>query len=231
MLVVADLYTDAATARPTKERPIHFFMMGGTELTLGDPIGGEPMPKKETVAAAVAGALASQGFVETKLGGLVPTIAIVFAYGTANLSTVELSDTDAGTGETTTSLISFNSREIAALVGADRASRRMLMTSEADRINEAARDNRVYVLVAALDIEALRKKQRKLAWRARISIDARRTTLPENIKVMLASAAPYFATTTDLPQFIEDADRRKAEVIIGTPRVVDEDVKQAPKKK
>jgi hypothetical protein len=45
------------------------------------------------------------------------------------------------------------------------------------------------------------------------------------MRVMLASAAPYFATETDLPKFIEDADRRKAEVIIGTPTVVDD---QAP---
>ena len=28
------------------------------------------------------------------------------------------------------------------------------------------------------------------------------------------------ATETDLPRFIEDADRRKAEVLIGTPTVV-----------
>ncbi|MBI5768273.1 MAG: hypothetical protein HZA93_10795 [Verrucomicrobia bacterium] len=232
VLVVADLYDQkSGLTRPTKQRPVHFFVFGGTELSLGDAIAGEPMPRKETVAAAIAAALVSQGFTATQVGGPVPDIAIVFSYGTANLATAEINDTDPSTGETTTSIIGFNSREIAQLVGADRASRRMLMSSEADRINEAARDNRVYIFVAALDVEALRKKQRKLIWRTRMSIDARRRTLPETMKVMLASAAPYFGTNTDLPQFIEDADRRKAEVIIGTPKVVEDEVAKPPPKK
>jgi hypothetical protein len=47
-------------------------------------------------------------------------------------------------------------------------------------------------------------------------------------RVMLASAAPYFATETDLPKFIEDVDRRKAEVHIGTPTVVEEPAPKAP---
>jgi hypothetical protein len=72
----------------------------------------------------------------------------------------------------------------------------------------------------ALDTAALLQKKRVLAWRTRISIDARRTSLPESLRVMLASAAPYFGTRNDLPVFVEDADRRKAEVTIGTPTVV-----------
>jgi hypothetical protein len=232
VLVVSDLYDQkSGLTRPTKQRPIHFFVFGGTELTLGDAIAGEPMPKKDEVGAAVAAALVSQGFTLTKVGGPVPELAIVFSYGTANLATAEINETDPTTGETTSSLIGFNNREIAQLVGADRASRRMLMSSEADRINEAARDNRVYIFVAALDVEALRKKQRKLIWRTRMSIDARRRTLPETMKIMLASAAPYFGTNTDLPQFIEDSDRRKAEVIIGTPKVVEDEVTKTPPKK
>jgi hypothetical protein len=229
VLVVADLGENVTSARPTKEKPIHFIVLGGIERDLGQSIAGEPMPKKEVVAEAITASLVSQGFTLTKLGGPIPSIAILFCYGSANLDTIELTDTDPTTGETSSSIVGFNNREIAALVGADKASRRLLMSSEADRINEAARDDRVYILVAALDVEALRKKQKKLVWRTRISIDSRRRSLPESMKVMLASAAPLYGTNTDLPQFIEDADRRKAEVIIGTPTVVDDAAKPAPK--
>jgi hypothetical protein len=222
VLVVSDVPNAAAALRPTREKPVYYVILGGAERTLGDPIAGEKMPDSATLKYEIARALHSQGFLLTKVGGPRPRIAIVYAYGTANLSTVDLQDTDPSTGETTTSTISFNRAEIAALVGALKADRHLLMSSEADRINQAARDDRLYVLIAALDVDALARKERKLVWRTRISIDSRRQSLPEALRVMLTSAAPYFATETDLPKFIEDADRRKAEVLIGTPTVVDD---------
>ncbi|MDP3068789.1 MAG: hypothetical protein Q8N18_00795 [Opitutaceae bacterium] len=222
VLVVSDVMLDPpALARPTKEKPIPYIILGGGERTLGDAIAGEKMPSREDVTRELVAALESQGFRLTKFGGPVPALAIVFTYGSANLSTFDLDDTDPATGETTTSTIAFNHREIMALVGADKASRRLLMSSDADRINEAAREDRLYVLVAALDVEALAKrKEKKLVWRTRISIESRRQSLPDALRVMFKTAAPWFGAATELPVFIDDADRRKAEVQIGTPVVV-----------
>ncbi|MSU48258.1 MAG: hypothetical protein EXS37_04060 [Opitutus sp.] len=236
VLVVSDvLASSPEKLRPTKENPVYYIVLGGAERTLGDSIAGEKMPDRAVLTQEIERAMGSQGFTLTRVGGPRPSIALLFTYGSANLSTVDLNDTDATTGETTTSTIAFNRREIAQLVGALKADRHLLMSSEADRINEAARDDRLYILVAAFDVDALVKKQRKLLWRTRISISSRRQSLPDAMRVMLASAAPYFATETDLPQFIEDADRRKAEVLIGTPTVVEEPAagaaKVAPKKK
>jgi hypothetical protein len=229
VLVVSDVVDPKSPAlRPTKESPVYYIILGGAERTLGDPIAGEKMPDPTVLKYEIARALHSQGFLLTRVGGPRPQIAILYSYGTANLSTVDLDDTDPTTGETTTTTISFNRREIAALVGAFKADRHLLMSSEADRINEAARDNRLYVFIAAFDVEALAKKQHRIIWRTRISIDSRRRTLPESLPVMLASAAPYFGTETELPKFIEDIDRRKAEVIIGTPTVVEDPVAKAP---
>ncbi len=229
VLVVSDVVDpNTRTLRPTREKPVYYIILGGTERTLGDPIAGEKMPDRAVLTQEIARALGSQGFVLTKIGGPQPHIAILYSFGTANLSTVDLDETDPTTGETTTSTITFNRREIAALVGAFKADRHMLMSSEADRINDAARDNRLYIFIAAFDVEALARKQKKILWRTRISIDSRRHTLPDSMHVMLASAAPHFATDTDLPQFIEDADRRKAEVLIGTPTVVEDSAPAAP---
>lgn len=221
VLVVSDVLDPAAPAlRPTKEKPVYYIILGGSERTLGDPIAGEKMPDPAVLKYEIARALHSQGFLLTKVGGPRPHLAILYTYGTANLSGVDLQDTDPSSGETTTSTVLFNQREIAALVGALKADRRMLMPAEADRINQAARDDRYYILIAAFDVDALARKERKIVWRTRISVDSRRRTLPEEVRVMLTSAAPFFATETDLPRFIEDADRRKAEVLIGTPTVV-----------
>jgi hypothetical protein len=229
VLVVSDVVDPKAPyLRPTKENPVYYIILGGAERTLGDPIAGEKMPDRAALTQEIIRALGSQGFVLTQLGGPRPHLAILYSYGTANLSMVDLDDTDPSTGETTTSTITFNRREIAALVGALKADRHLLMSSEADRINEAARDNRLYIFIGAFDVEALAKKQKKIVWRTRISIDSRRHSLPDSMRVMLSSAAPYFATETDLPKFIEDVDRRKAEVRIGTPTVVDERAPSPP---
>ncbi|HEY1110761.1 MAG TPA: hypothetical protein VGE76_19065, partial [Opitutaceae bacterium] len=94
------------------------------------------------------------------------------------------------------------------------------MSSEADAINDAARQDRLYVMVGALDAQALAKKQKKLVWRTRMSIESRRTSLPESLTVMLNSAAPYFGKSTDLPIFVDDNLRKKADVQVGIPVVV-----------
>jgi hypothetical protein len=97
------------------------------------------------------------------------------------------------------------------------------MSSEADRINDAAREDRLYIFVAALDVDALAKrKEKKLVWRTRISIESRRQSLPDALQVMLKTAAPFFGAATELPVFVDDADRRKTDVQIGTPVVVPE---------
>ncbi len=223
VLVVSDVVApgDAARFRPAKDRPIHYIVLGGGERTLGDAWAGEKMPDKAALTAEIQRAMNSQGFTLTQIGGPKPDIALLYSYGSANISSVDLEETDSTTGETTTTTIAFNRREIAQLVGAFKADRKMLMASEADRINEAARDDRLYIFIAAFEVDALVKKQNTVLWRTRISIPSRRHSLPEAMRVMLASAAPYFATETDLPKFIEDADRRKAEVLIGTPTVVE----------
>ena len=69
---------------------------------------------------------------------------------------------------------------------------------------------------------------KKLLWRTAISIESRRTSLPENLSVMLASAAPWFGRDSEMPVFVDDAARRKAEVHIGTPVVVPDPPNEAP---
>ena len=72
-----------------------------------------------------------------------------------------------------------------------------------------------------MDLEAASRKQRRLLWRTRMSLDWRDHG-PESLAVMLASAAPFFGRATEQGVFIDDHLRRKAEVTIGDARVVDE---------
>ena len=227
VLVVSDAWIDEAELRPAPEKPVYYIILGRIERTLGAPVAGEPQPDPALLEREVERALASQGFVRTKVGGPMPALAIIINWGTANLIVDDLVATDSGQGESSAGTVAYNQREIAQLVGADKASRKFLSESEAETINEAARQDRLYLLVGALDIQALAKEQKKLLWRTRISIDARRHTLPDSLAVMLASAAPYFGRETEKPVVVDDAGRRNAEVIIGTPTVVPESPKES----
>ncbi len=220
VLVVGDIMpTIPAEFVATADKPVYYVLLGAAERTLGAAWANEPQPDKATLEKEVIRILATQHFHRTQLGGHMPQLAVVVTWGSANLMIDDINDTN-DAGETTTSSLVWNQREIAQLVGADKANQKMLMSSEADAINDAARQDRLYVMIAALDAMALAKKQKKLVWRTRISIESRRTSLPESLTVMLNSAGPYLGRSTELPVFIDDNLRRKADVQIGTPVVV-----------
>jgi hypothetical protein len=227
VLVVADAPGEVPPEfRATPGKAVHYYLVGLAERSLGQPIAGEPQPDKAVLEREIEKALASQGYLRTRLGGVLPALALVVSWGSANLMIEDFEETNADSGETSTSSVVFNRREIAQLVGAIKAHRRLLSSSEADAINDAARQDRVYVFIGAFDAQALAKKQKKLLWRTAISIESRRTSLPENLGVMLASAAPWFGRDSEMPVFVDDAARRKAEVHIGTPVVVPDPPKE-----
>ena len=229
VVVVADALAKTSTDfLPAPGKPIYYIIVGLAERTLGSAIAGEPQPDKAVLEREVEKALASQGYVRTRLGGPIPALALIITWGSANLMIDDFEETNPETGETSTSSVVYNRREIAQLLGADKANRRLLSPSEAEAINDAARQDRLYLFIGAFDAMALAKKQKKVLWRTAMSIESRRTSLPESLPVMLASAAPWFGRDTELPVFVDDATRRKAEVHIGVPVVVPDSKPAAP---
>lgn len=226
VLVVGDASEEMPEEfRPAPGRPVHYVILGAAERTLGASIAGEPQPDRAVLEKEVIRVLETQGFVRTQIGGPMPQLALVITWGSANLMIDDFEETD-DEGETITSSLVWNRREISSLVGAYKANQRLLSSSDAEAINDAARQDRLYLMIAALDAMALVNKEKKLLWRTRISIESLRNSLPESLSVMLASAAPYFGRDTELPVFVDDNVRRKAEVHIGTPVVVPSDDKK-----
>ena len=198
-----------------------YIVLGIAERNLGTPWAGEPIPDKKVLEAELERTLASQHFHRTQIGGPMPQLALVVTWGSASLDIDEISDTN-DAGETVTSDLVWNRREIADLVGAYKVRDKLLLSTEADALNDAARQDRLYLMIGAFDALALAKKQKILLWRTRISIESRRTSLPESLAVMLESAAPYYGRNSDVPLFIDDNLRKKADVQIGIPVVVPE---------
>jgi len=231
VLVVADalISEPAANLRPEPDHPIYYVILGGQVQDLGSPWGGDHSPDPQLVRREVIKTLASQGYMETKLGGPAPRIVIVLSWGQANLAESEITmseeDPAASPDEPAftdvTSTVTFNAREMSNLLGLGKASRHILSGDEVDQLNEAYRSDRYYIMVAALDAAALRRKEKKLVWRTRMSIDSHRETFGDNLPNMLASAAPYFGRNEDRPVIVDEAVRH-ATVKLGETKFLGE---------
>ncbi|MEO7599630.1 MAG: hypothetical protein ABIV50_11900 [Opitutus sp.] len=216
VLVVSDvLASDPMSMLPDSQNPVYYVMLGGLEQDIGAPIAGVKAPDPAKLRAEIVRVLATRHFLETKVGGPLPRIALLFSWGYANLDTMDVDETNSDTGEIETSTYTFNAREKARLIGLDKARQHLMSASETQDMKSALQDDRLYILIGALDAAALRKKEKKVLWRTRISIDARRETLPESMGVMLASAAPFFARNESRPVIVDDALRRQAAVRLG----------------
>lgn len=227
VLVVADAVTgETARPEPTADNPTYYVFIGGMEQDIGGSIAGIPSPTHEQIRQALSRELARRHFIETKLGGPLPQLALFCAWGTAALDTYEEVDSD--TGQSTN--IALNEREMQRLLGIPKARQRLLPSTELDHLNDALNSDRFYILVAALDAMALSQREKKLVWRTRISIDARRTTLVKSMDVMIASAAPFFGKNEDRPVVVDDTLRKNAEVEVGEATVIEGNIPGAKKK-
>lgn len=121
---------------------------------------------------------------------------------------------------------------IHALVGGDKVNRAVaentLARSAAERIAWAAHDDQYYVSLNAFDAARFAKKERVLLWRTSMLIDWRKNFAAE-LPNMLAHAGPLFGTDAPLPTFVDERDRRKAEVQVGEVKVAPEDNRDRPR--
>jgi hypothetical protein len=206
VLVVADAISIPEGFRPAPGKPVYYVLVGRSQMTLGNSIGGVKLPDAATVERAVVAALASQGFVRTQVGGPVPSICLLVVWGDANFL---YQDDEARRDRA----------KVENLMGTNKPRAQSLSFEAMDKLQAASNEDRLYVLLAALDPTELRKKKKVLLWRTSMSIDWR-NNLADALPAMLASAAPFFGTSSDAPAFVDEAGRRKAEVNIGELKVI-----------
>lgn len=216
VLVVADvLVNDPESVLPRPGKPVYYVLLGSSEYTLGSFVAGEKMPTRDEIERQIVSILAERDFLRTQVGGPKPKIALVVAYGPANLLSDGFEDL-------------LNREEISQLVGAVKMRKRLMTTSQAYEIDSAATEDRLYVLIAALDAPKLAQGKKQLVWRTFMSIPSVGNSLPECLTILLKSGAPYFARDTDAPIFVDDVDRRKAVVELGELEVLDDEPAPEP---
>lgn len=220
VLVVTDVIQDGNFVPPSADHPCPFVFLGGKERSIGAPSANAPMPEWPELQALLIEELAKRHYVATAVGGPQPRLALVCTWGEARLDTDEYEEMNDESGEVETVEIQYNRTLLRRLAGAqDRRTRGQSLAAE-DRMNNVLTEDRLYVMIGALDVEALVAGERKLVWRTWISVPDRRNALPEAMAQMIADAGPHFGVESAAPVFIDDKIRR-SEVEIGDAIVIE----------
>lgn len=226
VLVIADAKATPGLefSPPTADRPVYYYLVGQKEHTVGHVYAGEEFPKPEVIETEIVQALARRGYVRTQVGGPMPSLFIMVAWGTSNAAIEQVP------GEDGFSVLT-NEREMDQMTGANKADQKQEVDSrENEKIAQRLQEYRVYLMIGAFDAAALAKHEKKLVWRTTMSIDTLRLSFPASLATMLESGAPYFGRNTDRAVDVNDAARRASRVTIAPFKVLEEDVPSSPAK-
>lgn len=212
--MAADALPAAAGTRPADPaHPVAYVLLGASRQTVGQHLAGEKFPAKDAIVGAVERALAARGYEPARRGGPAPRLALMIAYGSANLPVDEIPGLENGT-------ILHNTREMSQITGAGKT--KTHPSGDAAGQEEAAdalsRD-RTFLTVGAFDLAALRRHRKVMLWRTSMSIDTLQQDFGPALRAMLASGSEYFGVAVDHAVTVHDADRA-AHVEVGAPRVV-----------
>ena len=206
---------------------------------MGDEYGEKTLTQDD-IERILTRSLATDGYLAAK-APVQPSLLIIYTWGSHN----RVSDVD------DPGVQARNFLERAALVGGDRFAAKAadMLEEQADQqqggfpafaaalINpfhvyemtslkhafmlDQARSEVYYVVASAYDYALVAKKQRRLLWRTRMTVDSSGVSQPQTLPTLIVKAAPFFGKETDEPAILTP-HVRDGRVEIGTPTVVDE---------
>lgn len=214
-----------AVPRPTPETPVYYVPIVVGFQEKGRVIAGEKAPEPEEVLKQLQQALAREGYrFSLDIKQHPPTLLLAFEWGYLNPLIGEVgvdvtTATESSAGEMTT--VNLTAREMLQLVaGEDTTKMQGMPSAVLDRIFQAANDDRYFMVVTAFDLDAARRNEKKLLWRARMSTMRDGVWLPEVIPAFLAAGAPHFGRETGLPAW-KTFPIREGKVILHELQVLD----------
>jgi hypothetical protein len=237
--VVVDM-TDAGqkVSRPEPGRPVFYYPVSKGYTQGGEVLQGEntppPPPKVERMIAL---ALQKEGYLycgKTHAPSLLLMLwwgykAPVIMDNAGNIQSPSLGGGPTGgqaainaafrTGEMPTESM-MNKVEMEELVfGSDYEpeSYRNLRSLRLERLVEASRVPRYYVMISALDFAEFMKKHPVVLWTARVSVAREGHTLDEVLPALINAAGPMLGRKTRVPQWSDGTTVPRGHVEAGTP--------------
>jgi len=223
VITVTDVTPEGKAWRPpTPESPVYYVAVSLGFKDLGGAVGGDKIPPKEEITQNITKVLAEQGYLPATDHSPAPTIALVFTWGTLN------ADYDYGFNPDLPPR-QINRQQILKFLGGyklgfsdqdfDPLTPPITGLSfkgyDASNLYDMTEEDFYMTIVIGYDLEALKKKQRKMLWITRISCPSRRYWLGEVMPTMLSVAAPNIGRETAKPVWVNASDRYKPSVKLG----------------
>jgi len=207
VIVVGDLTKAGKQARvPDSDHPVYYMPLTPGRYEKDAAPEGKNEPPKSEVLSQLMGALAKRHYLPATTGHP-PELVLSFWWGSVK------PEIDYNVSEDLTQADFTNQRAMAALVGADK---RFEMEHWHPRnLEDAATQDRHYVIVTAFDYAAAVQKQKKVMWITRMSMPSAGVDLAAAIPALVTTGGPAFGRDA-LPAWIDSS------------KMQDEHVKLAP---
>lgn len=225
--VIVNTDVTAAGARlpaASSEHPIYYVGVSMGYRDLGGIIAGDKLPRKETMYAWIAKALAKQGYLPAD-GNHPPTEIVAFAWGSLYVRSISWNP-DMPIQTNRGQMLQFLGGEKLGLISKyptmpefELAPELTFLRPSALKIRTAAKDDLYMAVLIAYDLQAAAHKERRILWRTRIACPARGLGMATTLPTMISIAAPYIARDTDIPVWIRASDQYKPVITIGNPVV------------
>ena len=212
-------------APPTADQPAICLLVNGGYHEEGEMVAGENPPDPAKVQDLVYKALAAAHYLAyppdklPKSRDLKLSYIIVYYWGYMNPKTEDADagdDNDADASPT----VDFNGAAMISLVAGDSLDRMVPNTQIWDETLAAAEQDRYFVFISAYSPAAyFKNRERKLLWRAQMSLPSTGVTFDQSIDALVASSVNYLGRSTDLPQQVNMDLDHSAKVIIGAPEI------------
>jgi len=206
VIVVSDLTKVGEQARvPDAEHPVYYMALTpGRYEKDAAPVDKTEPPKNE-VLSRLTGALAKRHYL-LMAPGHPPELVLSFWWGSAKPDIDYNASDDLTQGDFT------NQRAMVALVGADK---RFEMANWHPRnLENAATQDRHFVIVMAFDYAAAAQKQKKVLWITRMSMPSAGVDLAAAIPALVTTGGPAFGRNA-LPAWIDSSKMQEEHVILA----------------
>jgi hypothetical protein len=211
------------------EHPVYYIGHDSGYQQRGETIGEHPPPPSELQRHLII-ALKNRGYLAADAAHP-PSLVLFFYWGSHNTM-------DRETAGMFPEQQARQELERAMLVGGaayrqKEADRMTLGPGPADHLGKEeyltyqTQHDLYYALVSAYDFAALLKKERKLAWRTSMTVNASGVSMTETLPVLMASSAFYFGRETTEPIAVM-RDLHRGTVRLGPLRILENGVGAVP---
>ena len=208
---------------PSFEHPVYYISHSVGQHDVGDAYGGTKPIEYANLKNQLDSSLAANGY-RSSDETHPPTQVLFITWGMFNRG---YNEENGLRGDLLARAKLIGGQKFADEYAQARMEGRMAMRefSQRDDLTEtlvyAVSEECYYLLVTALDLEALQRNERKILWTTKISTVARGVSFQSTLPIMINNASYYFGRETNGAEILRKRAYKRADVTIGEASVVE----------